>query len=186
MVKELHEILLKENIKPPYLLVGHSFGGYIQRLFTNYYPKEVAGLIFVDPSSEGFREARLSVRNREDRAKLDSLFHIDNLNLPEGVQREMKHMYTTDIQLLKNVLIPDNIPVTVLTSARFSQIERNGGLIKEDMEAWVELHKKMISSAPQAKHILTEKSGHVIHTDEPQLVISEIKKMIGIIKLTWR
>ena len=46
MAKELHEILLKEHIQPPYLLAGHSFGGYILRLFTEYYPQKVAGLVF--------------------------------------------------------------------------------------------------------------------------------------------
>ena len=182
MAKELHEILLKEHIQPPYLLVGHSFGGYILRLFAEYYPQKVAGLIFIDPSSEGFREARRSNRNPHERARLDSLMGVDNPRLPEGIRREQQHMYTTDVQLLKGIELPDNIPITLITSSRFSQKEQNGGLTEKDMQAWVALHKKMLRSAPQARHLITENSGHAIHAEEPQLVIAEIMKMIRTIR----
>ena len=47
--KELHELLLKNGEKPPFLLVGHSFGGHTVRIFANLYPNEVYGLILLDP-----------------------------------------------------------------------------------------------------------------------------------------
>ena len=47
MAFELHELLVKEKIKPPYILVGHSLGGYIMRCFVNMYPSTVAGMVFV-------------------------------------------------------------------------------------------------------------------------------------------
>ena len=46
---ELHEALRLAGIKPPYLLVGHSFGGMVMRRFALLYPKEVSGLVLVDP-----------------------------------------------------------------------------------------------------------------------------------------
>jgi pimeloyl-ACP methyl ester carboxylesterase len=52
MAFELHELLLKEKIKPPYILVGHSLGGYIMRCFVNMYPNTVAGMVFVEPAHE--------------------------------------------------------------------------------------------------------------------------------------
>jgi pimeloyl-ACP methyl ester carboxylesterase len=36
----------------PYVLVAHSWGGLIARLFASQYPNEVAGLVLVDPGSE--------------------------------------------------------------------------------------------------------------------------------------
>lgn len=182
MARELHEILRKENIPPPYLLVGHSFGGYILRLFTEYYPQQVAGLVFIDPSSEGFREARRASRGPKERARFDSLVHVDDPRLPDGIRREQRHMYTTDVQLLTNVRLPDNIPITLITSNRFSAKEQNGGLTKEDIQAWVALHKKMLRSAPQAKHLITANSGHAIHAEEPQLVIAAIEAMIQTVR----
>jgi pimeloyl-ACP methyl ester carboxylesterase len=47
-VHELRELLQRAGLPPPYVLVGHSFGGCVVRLFAVRYPGEVAGLVFVD------------------------------------------------------------------------------------------------------------------------------------------
>jgi pimeloyl-ACP methyl ester carboxylesterase len=46
---ELHELLSGAGIKPPYILVGHSFGGLVMRKFALLYPEEVTSIILVDP-----------------------------------------------------------------------------------------------------------------------------------------
>ena len=46
---ELHSLLQCARIKPPYVLVGHSFGGLVMRRFAALYPEEVAGVVLVDP-----------------------------------------------------------------------------------------------------------------------------------------
>ena len=52
IVSELHALLGAAKVEPPYILVGHSFGGYNTRLFTSTYPAEVAGLVLVEASHE--------------------------------------------------------------------------------------------------------------------------------------
>src|SRR5438128_626441 len=49
---ELHAALHNARIPPPYILVGHSLGGPYIRIFAGMYPKEVAGLVLVDPTQE--------------------------------------------------------------------------------------------------------------------------------------
>ncbi len=49
---ELHTALVRLGIKPPYVLVGHSFGGLLVRTFASQYPKEVAGIVLVDSAHE--------------------------------------------------------------------------------------------------------------------------------------
>jgi len=46
---ELHAMLQSAGIKPPYILVGHSFGGLVMRRYAATYPEEVAGVVLVDP-----------------------------------------------------------------------------------------------------------------------------------------
>lgn len=47
-VSDLHEMLEKAGEKAPYILVGHSNGGLIIGAFADLYPREVAGLVFLD------------------------------------------------------------------------------------------------------------------------------------------
>jgi len=47
---ELHELLARAGEPPPYLLVGHSFGGLVMRIFARRYRRDVAGLVLVDPA----------------------------------------------------------------------------------------------------------------------------------------
>lgn len=46
---ELHQMLQAARIEPPYLMVGHSFGGLVVRRFAAQYPNEVSGVVLVDP-----------------------------------------------------------------------------------------------------------------------------------------
>jgi pimeloyl-ACP methyl ester carboxylesterase len=49
IVDELHALLERAAISPPYVLVGHSFGGLTMPLFAARFPDEVAGMVLVDP-----------------------------------------------------------------------------------------------------------------------------------------
>ncbi len=51
IVEELHTLLDAGGIPPPYVLVGHSFGGLVVRGYANKYVDEVRGLVLVDPLS---------------------------------------------------------------------------------------------------------------------------------------
>ena len=51
IVAELHALLEAARISPPYILVGHSFGGLLVRAYAAKYPSQVAGLVLVDPLS---------------------------------------------------------------------------------------------------------------------------------------
>jgi pimeloyl-ACP methyl ester carboxylesterase len=50
IASELSELLTRAAVPPPYVLVGHSFGGLTIRTFAAQHPEHVAGLVFVDPA----------------------------------------------------------------------------------------------------------------------------------------
>lgn len=52
MVKELHTLLANAQVEGPYLLVGHSMGGMLLRVYAFTYPEQVAGLVLVDSQHE--------------------------------------------------------------------------------------------------------------------------------------
>ncbi|MFO0729152.1 MAG: alpha/beta hydrolase [Myxococcota bacterium] len=54
IVEGLRSLLQARGYAPPYVLVGHSFGGTYMELFAKSYPAEVAGLVLVDPRHRDF------------------------------------------------------------------------------------------------------------------------------------
>jgi pimeloyl-ACP methyl ester carboxylesterase len=50
--RDLHTLLMNAGITPPFVLVGHSFGGYVIRFYNHFYPGEVTGMVFVDSALE--------------------------------------------------------------------------------------------------------------------------------------
>jgi pimeloyl-ACP methyl ester carboxylesterase len=49
VANELHQTLDRAGLKPPFILVGHSFGGLVMRRYALLYPGEVAGVVLIDP-----------------------------------------------------------------------------------------------------------------------------------------
>jgi pimeloyl-ACP methyl ester carboxylesterase len=48
IVYELHTLLDKAGVKPPFVFVGHSYGGWLTRLYAYTYPAEVVGMVLVE------------------------------------------------------------------------------------------------------------------------------------------
>jgi pimeloyl-ACP methyl ester carboxylesterase len=60
VAQKLHSLLAQMGLRPPYVLVGHSWGGPLIRMFAGLYPKQVAGLVYVDPTDMRTEEDELA------------------------------------------------------------------------------------------------------------------------------
>src|SRR5580698_150786 len=56
VVGDLHEVLRRAGVLPPYVMVGGSVGGEYVRIYTAHYPTDVAGLVLVDSAVPDMRE----------------------------------------------------------------------------------------------------------------------------------
>lgn len=50
VTSELHALLAAAEVEPPYIIAGHSLGGALMRVYTDRYPEDVVGLMFIDSS----------------------------------------------------------------------------------------------------------------------------------------
>jgi thioesterase domain-containing protein len=94
VARDLGGLLQGLEIPPPYVLVGHSLGGLHIRAFAKLYPEEVAGLVFIDPTTEGMHE---SLKTEEGRADVMRQLEGDT----EGVKAEAAGMTEQRLQALQ-------------------------------------------------------------------------------------
>jgi len=167
---DLHLALQAAGIKPPYVLVGHSLGGILVRVFADMYSAEVAGMVLVDPSQEAFDDWLRAhpVRQPMLDPKGDTAEHPKGRPLPRVDESQEWATYRRQARAAK---VPPGIPVILLTAL-------NDRRPAEMQKTWVEKHEEWIAKVPRGRHIKVENSGHYIQVDHPQVVIDAVKEVV--------
>jgi pimeloyl-ACP methyl ester carboxylesterase len=169
MARELHTALHSAGIRPPYVLVGHSAGGFNARLFAHQFPKEVAGLVLVDPSSEGWDE----ITRIKYPAKYQELQDWLLKPHPEGLKRQLEGYEASEQQARNAWPLPD-VPVVVLIGMK----SKSDGSETKYHDEWHQVHEEWLRKIPRGTLMAARKSGHYIQFDEPKLVINAITNIV--------
>ncbi len=192
IVENLREILIKKGLKPPYLLVSHSFGGAYIRSFASYYPNEIAGLVFVDPVDFTKKQGMGDLPYLEiglTRHQIDSIFGQPYKNFTEKLYAEMPRYYVEEVKILRQLTKTDfaecdtnplpNVPVHFIKAGGFTNSEPPTIFDREKMwrinsniqiKRWMEL----LYPLKYGRFFYSSSSGHMMQTDDPGIVISSI------------
>jgi pimeloyl-ACP methyl ester carboxylesterase len=169
---ELHTALRNAGVRPPYLLVGHSFGGPLNRVFAGMYPNEVCGMVLVDPTQEEMIEwSREHDTNDMDFKRQDEEWKEIMASLDEAHASR----------------VPPGIPVVLITGMGPKTFpgfisEEKVEEYREGHKRWLKFHQEWVDKIPGAKHIIDENTGHDIPIMEPEIVINAVTNMILQIK----
>jgi pimeloyl-ACP methyl ester carboxylesterase len=176
IVFELVEILKAENVNPPYVLVGHSYGGHIARYFANMHPEKVSGLLLVDATVEYMEEEFKKLKPQEEIRKYDSLAeHGRDPKWTEGVWNESEY-FKENNNRMKGLPFNKAIPTTVITALKMT--EPSFDFLKGVNEMKVTLHRRWATENPHVTHVFADKSGHYVQFDEPELVVEEVMLLV--------
>ena len=192
-VEELHRLLEVAGIPPPYILAGHSFGGYNVQYFAKIYPHETAGLVLVDSShpQQADRLPELPVRReRSESSEMVTYFYGQDTfqYYPEDIRyklirilslgknyntnrRESINFATSGNQVERAGPLPD-IPLTVITRGKRVWPKNPYGDMLE--YTWFEMQKELAGLTPGGKQIIATQSDHLIHLEQPDIVASAI------------
>lgn len=166
MTEELHNLLRRAGILPPYVLVGHSLGGINVRLYASRYPAEIAGLVLVDATQEDFPQLEASILTPAEREKTRTTI----ANAPEAIRDEIEAI-PLSVAALKRSGPQPPVPVAILSAVHETDSEKF-------RKAWAELQNRLASAYPGATRILASKSGHYIPFDQPELVVDTIREIV--------
>jgi pimeloyl-ACP methyl ester carboxylesterase len=170
---ELHAVLRNAGIETPCVLVGQSLGGMHVRVFAHLYPGDVAGIVLVDPTPEDL-DARIQVQEPVmwHRMELQRESDKEASGWSQGNRSEYEAL-ASNYQRARQAWPLPAVPLTLLTAMRAdSAAEVRVDAIK------LELHRAFLQRVPGARHVVTYKSGHNIHREEPDLVVAAIREIV--------
>lgn len=184
---DLDRLLTAAGESGPYVLVGHSLGGPIVRLYAAAHPEEVAGLVFDDALSEDLGDGLTP----------EQVANFDKLNDPARSGRppnsELPMYAEAVVPLLRKAPVVTGVPTVILTAdhwpftAETIEAGRAAGTMPDYVTTeftdalWAAQLKAQDTFAgkyPGAKHVTTTNAGHYIHLDNPQLVIASIRDVV--------
>lgn len=175
LVQEVAKLLRHVSVEPPFIVVGHSFGGLVARLFASYYPGLVAGLVLVDAAVEYKELAYEKVLPKKLQATNRAYLENPVLNR-EKIDKLQSYKQIAEHSQL------GNIPLSILTRG-LPDHELDGWPQQEIMKIEQGLQAKMQELSAVSSFKIAQHSRHYIHHNEPEIVIEEIEMMIkGIAK----
>jgi predicted alpha/beta hydrolase family esterase len=166
--KELHSLLQKTAVKPPYILVGHSFGGALIRAFAFLYPGEVKGMVLEDPFNENETDGMMIQEIDKEVQSMDSLIQNESAAI-RGEFSFMSNEMKNGFPVLKSYEFPD-IPVILLVAGSNRPMNWEKNLFN--------LYESKIRELSETRMFLLSESPHYVHSYEPSLVVESIRRAV--------
>lgn len=199
--KELNDLLTNAGEAGPFILAGHSLGGIYVQNFVNRYPDKVAGVMLIDSTHpeqfvRGIDGGKLVwiLRIVKVTSPVGIIRLVTNLtsdNSPESlqsnaIQNTTKHHFAMANELLNseesfrklgaNPMKPGDKPLVVISRSPNSPTP-GAANPDEVQQTWTGLQNELAALSPNTKHITATKAGHMIQSEEPDLVIDAVQEV---------
>ena len=188
---DLHALFSAAKEPTPYVMVGHSYGGMVARLYASTYPDNVSGLVLVDALSEGLQEAETPEQWAVQRVLMEgdiseSLALYPDLERIDPDKSFAQVRAAPRLRLLPLIVLSADrpwgpqIPSMIAEGKLPANVPTDFGYVTD--AAQKEAQEKLAELVPNAKHITKTNSGHEIHKEQPQLVINAIREVVEAVR----
>lgn len=178
IVADLRALLAEADIPGPYVMVGHSFGGLVVRLYASMYPDDVVGLVLVDSAHEDYYAAAEQLMTP---AQWDAFARpAVNPDYPD-LERIDTEASSTEMREAAVASPLRSMPLIVLTHGQpFDWGPDFPAAALEDL--WPPLQEDLASLVPDARLVVAEESGHFIQVQQPGLVTEAIRQVVEAVR----
>ncbi|HVM16997.1 MAG TPA: peptide-methionine (S)-S-oxide reductase MsrA [Gaiellaceae bacterium] len=187
-VEDLARLLDEEGIESPYVLVGHSYGGALARLFAHEHRGDVAGVVLLDSTHPDEREQYLAALPESGgpvvaRLREQLTAQFDPAQSPERLDWDASLAEIRGAQRLGDV------PIVVVTAGRAGPRAVQGldpRLAEQLDEVRIELQRDLARLSSNGVHVVATESGHAVpdpQTGQPEVVLAAVEAVVRAARL---
>jgi pimeloyl-ACP methyl ester carboxylesterase len=177
--RDLHVLLGRLRIPPPYVLAGQSLGGMDELMFANTYANTVTGMILIDSAhpDQQRRFAEVLPPRSADESPVLRGFRDG----PDAPVMGEWFDFPRNSELMRNLQGLEDKPLIVLSHD--PKTITHGGLVPPQWEeltepVWQQLQAQLAALSTNSKHIVVDHAGHNIQFEQPQVVVKAILEVI--------
>jgi pimeloyl-ACP methyl ester carboxylesterase len=172
-VRDVQRLLSAAGIAPPYVIVGHSYGGLLARLFAHEHPSETAGVVLVDAVGRDQTRRQLAIWPRSAAPRLRYAYAkpvVDGVDIAAGeaLGARIKSLGTT--------------PLAVVSagnhSADLSPLPTRVARAQERL--WTTMQDELARLSSNHVHVVALHSGHFVQRldGQPDVVIRAVDAVV--------
>ncbi len=204
---DLHKLLKNAGVPGPYVLVAHSYGGAISRVFAEAYPDEVAGVVLIDVMEEAviFRPSfasyvrqflgMVSVGKAAARVGIIRLV-MGAISRPDGGMTPESNAIMIGFVSKPSFSDPLRDELESLARGRHELLAAGspGALGDRPLvvithhkpfpgpaallePGWLDGQRRLAALSTRGELVVATKSNHMIHAEEPELVLDAIRRV---------
>ena len=198
MVQELRMLLQAADIKPPYVLVGHSFGGLLMQLYATRFPDDFEGIVLVDSSHPD------QVHRTSDLRGLDTIAKALRILGPLGLARMVLPVAPAGDPTSRDSAVIDLERELLMTNRTLRAIAAESSAMRQSLlqvadssvdlgdkplvvltqgrrraEFWYQMQEDLSRLSRSSDWQVVDDAGHFIHHDRPDVVVDAIRRVLG-------
>lgn len=170
VVAQLRQLLMAAGVQPPFVLVGHSFGGLHANLFAREFADEVAGVLFLEATAP---EDVTGLKAKQPWWQRKFIGLLDKL-APRDQNDEIRHELETVRDIAEAPAFPP-VPVTVLSGGKRLPRWAVPAAVAQERER----NQKLLAAlSPLGERAVAQRSAHFPQMSEPQVVLDALAKLV--------
>lgn len=172
-ITDLRRLLARARIDPPYVVVGHSYGGVLARVFAHLHPTETAGLVLIDTVGRNGRSRQLAI-------------------WPESQARTIRRRLATTVRdgvdiavgeaLAARLTTLGDTPLAVVTAGRHDDFPRRPSSLAGAQERlWGQMQDELAQLSSNRVHVVAARSNHDVpssRSGQPAVAIRAVEAVL--------
>ena len=202
IVQELRVLLQSTDTQPPYILVGHSFGGLLMQLYATRFPNEFTGMVLVDSSHPDQAHRTLDLQ------EIDTISFAMKTLGPIGIVRLLFPVPAGNPES-RDVSVREQERELLMTSRTLRTATREMSGLRESLrqvtestvdlgskplvvlsegrrraESWQALQEDLSRMSTNSEWQVVDGAGHFVQHDQPDVVVDAVRRVIEKLETT--